>query len=556
METQKLSGSLEENKAAVKELFNDSIDLIERSFRLGGKRAAAIFYMSGVTDVDMVQEYVIKPLINMRADDSIMLPEKKPRQESAGAARENAKLLQRGLFFLSKEKGKAENKPQGEDSAENPQSARKTKKNAEVHAGITDFILENVLEAAEIKQAAEFGEISTALLYGDCVILIDGEETAIVAAAKKWEKRGISEPPTSAVIRGPREGFTEDMKGNTVQIRRRLRTPDLIFEIIPIGRYSHTNVAVSYIKGVADENIIKKVKERLKKISIDGIIDSFYIQQFLEERKNSIFKMINYCEKPDIAAARMLEGRVALIVDGSPIVLTLPYMFLEDLQSSQDYYNMSPLASIGMVVRFLALFISILLPGFYVAMQIYHYNVLPIKMIITLTNAIQGTPFAPLTEMLIVTFLFVIIHEASLRMPKYVGMAMSIVGALVLGDTAVKAGIISSPSVLIAAISTLAAHLVPDQVSATGFIKILLIVAAGLMGVLGLIAGTITLLTYMSSLDSYGTPFMAPFSPLIVSDLKDGITKLNVAERKTRPFSIPGPNKTRVGEMEDTGDDA
>lgn len=553
MDIQKLTGVLQDDKIAVKDKLNHSIDLIERPFKLGGGKDAVVFYMSGVTDTKIIYEYIIKPLINME------YPEKPgPAYKPAAPLREGSgeSFLSKGLSFLLKDKERLPESAAPEGQTGPAKNTQNKKKAGSVKGGLLTYILENVIEAGEVKVASSMDELSDALIYGDCVILLEGESTAIIAAARFWEKRGITEPPNSAVLRGPREGFTEDMKGNTVQIRRRLRTPDLIFEVMPVGRYSRTNVTVAYIKGIADESIVKKVMKRIKAIDIDGVVDSFYIQHFLEERKSSIFKQVNYCEKPDIAAAKMLEGRIAIIVDGSPIVLTLPYLYLEDLQSSQDYYTRSPLANAGVIIRFISLFIAIFLPGFYVSMQVFHYNILPIKMIVTLTNAIQGTPFVPLIEMLIVTFLFIIIHEASLRMPKYVGMAMSIVGALILGDTAVKAGIISSPSVLVAAISMLASHLVPDQASTTDFVKTIFIIVGGLMGILGLVAGAVFLITYMSSLDSYGAPFFAPFSPLIKEDLKDSVIKKNLAGMKTRPVSIPGPNKTRLGEMEDTGDEA
>ena len=480
-----MGSNLQENKIAVKDKLNNGIDLIERSFKIGGNLDASIFYMSGVTDTQAVHEYVIKPLIGMDI-------------------------------------GKAEGRK------------------------VIDYILENILWASEVRTESSLDSISNSLIYGDCVTIIDGAGAAIVAACKKWDKRTISEPPTSAVLKGPREGFTEDMKSNTVQLRRILRSPALIFEQMQISRYTNTNVCLAYMKGIADEKIVNKVRERLKAIDIDGIIDSYYVQQFLEERRGSVFKQINTCEKPDIAAARMLEGRVAVIVDGSPIALTLPYMLLEDFQNSQDYYTRRDESTLRMIMRITAALIGLLLPAYYVAVEIYHYDILPIKMLVTIAGAVQGTPFPPLQETLLVAVLFMIIYDTSVMMPRYVGMAVSIVSALVLGETAVKAGIISSPTVLVVAISTLCSQLLPEQVGLTSLLKLCFILAGGLFGVFGIMAGLLFLMAYMAGLDSYGTPFLAPFSPLIKEDLKDGLLRKGAADMVTRPYSIPGENKTRL----------
>ena len=486
MDSQALGAGLQENKLALKNKLNHSVDLIERSFKLGGKTDAAVLYMAGVTDVEIIHEYVIKPLLQAK-------------------------------FFEQ--------------------------------ADIVNYVLENVLWAGEARVETSIDIVSDALIWGDCVILIEGEKSAICAACKKWDKRAISEPPTSAVLKGPREGFTEDMKSNAVQLRRRLRTPDLIFEQMQAGRYTNTNICVAYLKGIADENIVKKVVERIKAIDIDGVIDSFYVQQFLEERRGSLFKQINSCEKPDIAAARMLEGRVAVIVDGSPIVLTLPYMLLEDFQNSQDYYTRRDESALRMLLRVAAALTGLLLPAFYVAVEVWHYDILPIKMLVTLSNAVYGTPFPPLQEMLLVTVIFMVIYDASVMMPRYVGPAVSIVGALVLGDTAVKAGLISSPTVLIVAVSMLCSQLVPDQVGLTNILKLGFIFAGGLMGVFGIIAGLALLIGYMAALDSYGTPFLAPFAPFIRKDMKDALAKQTAADMDTRPYSLPGKNKTRLKKL-------
>ncbi|MDR0856588.1 MAG: spore germination protein, partial [Clostridiales bacterium] len=324
--------------------------------------------------------------------------------------------------------------------------------------------IERAIPVAGAAAAETEGAAVAAVLAGDTVIYIDGRTHAVSVATAAWQFRAIGEPPTTNVLRGPREGFTEHLRTNVTMLRRRLKSPALRAERLTIGKYSGTEVCVCYLDGVAAPEIVQKITERLSRINIDGVIDSAYLQQFLEEHNTSLFKQVGIAEKPDIIAAKLLEGRVAVMCDGSPMILTLPFLFFEDFQQSEDYYT-NPVRAV--MLRFLRLFgilAGLVLPGAYVSAQTFHYGLMPQEFLMTMLNSVVGVPFVPLLEMLVVLLLFEIIHEASFRMPKYVGMAMSIVGALVLGDTAVKAGLISSPSIMVTAISAISFYAVPDQV--------------------------------------------------------------------------------------------
>jgi spore germination protein KA len=488
-----LSGKLKDDEKAVLEKLNYSPDLIARAFKIGGETDAILFYMSGVTDTEQIH----------LALTALM-------KAAEGGAAPSAKRGGGG-------------------------------------GGVIASLLATVLPVGEVKTESSLDKIANALVYGDGILLIKGQKEALQCAFKKWDKRAVSEPPVSSVIRGPREGFVEDMKTNTGLLRRRLRTEHLIFQQLQIGRFSNTAVTVAHVRGIADERLVRRIMERLKKIDVDGIIDSFYIQQFLEERKGSFLRQIGYCEKPDIAAAKLLEGRIAIFVDGSPAVLTLPYILFEDIQNSADAYSRQPYNNLVILLRVLALAASVLLPGLYVALQVFHYKLLPLKTVVTLSNSIQGTPLPPMLEMLLVIFLFIVVYEAALRMPRYVGMALSIVAAMVLGDTAVKAGILSSFSVLISAVSSVAAHTVPDQVNNVNLLKIAFIVLGGLTGFFGIVLGVLLVAAYATGMDSYGAPYMAPYAPYIAEDTKDGIFRENIGDMKTRPESIPSVNKTRQG---------
>ena len=389
------------------------------------------------------------------------------------------------------------------------------------------------------------------LFSGFVVAHIYGSSKYIVIPLQGYEKRSVTEPPTSAVLKGPREGFTEDLNTNLSLIRKRLKTTDLVVKNIMVGKYTSTRISVLYIDSIADTNLVKRVFKRIKEINIDGIIDSFYVQTLIEERKSIMFKQIGNTEKPEIAVSRMLEGRIAIIVDGSPIILTVPYIFLEDIQNGDDYYSHTARAIFVRVLRLFGLVIAIILPGVYVALESFHYRVLPIDFLVSLMNSAQGLSFPPLIEILFVLFLFEILNEASIRMPKYLGMALSIVGALILGDTAVQANLISPPSVMMVAISGITLYTVPDQATPCGLLRVIFTVIGGVAGFYGLLVGFLFLTTLLLDFDSFGTPYFAPYAPTIKSDKKDGLFKAQLINMKTRPKSIPNKNRVRMNNGKD-----
>lgn len=405
--------------------------------------------------------------------------------------------------------------------------------------------LQNSISLGETEELTTLDDCVTEILMGNAVILVQDLTVALKCAIIKHEQRSVVEPPTSAVIFGPREGFVESLKVNKNLIRKRLPTTSLKFKEISVGKYTKTKISLCFLKDIADDNIIKKIESRLKQINIDGIVDSHYLISFLEEKKSSMFKQIGKTEKPDIAVAKMLEGRVAIIVDGSPIVLTLPFVILEDLQNSDDYYQRHNKISIVRILRIISILLSILLPGIYVAIQLYHYRVIPLKFLVSIINSTQGIPFTPFLEMLFVILLFEILFEASLRMPKYLGIAVSIVGALVLGDTAVKAGLISSPAVMIIAVTGISFYTLPEETSQLSILRMIFTLLGGTLGLLGLVVGGLVLINYLVDFNGYGAPYLAPYAPYIKSDLKDALLKKEVSGIDTRPNSIPNKNRTR-----------
>lgn len=384
------------------------------------------------------------------------------------------------------------------------------------------------------------------VLSGSVVIYADWfGDSYISAPCQGFKMRTVAEPPTSAVQRGPREGFTEDINTNISLIRRRIKSPDVVIEEVKLGKYTDTKIVLSYVSSIADKKVVAEIKEKLKKINIDGIVDSFYVESLIAPSKSNLFKQIGNTEKPDIAVAKMLEGRIAILVDGSPIILTVPYLFLEDLQSGDDYYGQASHASFIRIIRLLGIIIAITLPGIYVALQSFHYGILPIDFLISIQTSIEGLSFPPLIEILVVLFLFEILNEASIRMPKYSGMALSIVGALVLGDTAVQAGLISPPAVIMVAISGITLFTVPNQIHVASILRFVFTIIGGVTGFYGLLTAFMFLISYLMTLDAYGSPYFAPFAPNVTIDKKDGIIKKRLVDLNTRPESIPNTNKVR-----------
>ena len=410
---------------------------------------------------------------------------------------------------------------------------------------LAEIIKKQIVSVSSVQDEYKPDKIIEAILSGSAVIVL--KTKALIYPLYNPEKRAIQEPPTSRVVKGPREGFVEDIDINTALIRKRLKTIDLKIVEFLVGRRTKTKVSMFYLKDIAKSETIKKLKKQIKEIDIDAIIDSYYIESFLETNKFKFFRRVGNTEKPDIFCAKILEGRVGLLVDGSPVALTVPFMLFEDLQSADDYYNIPALATLTRMLRIVGLIFALLIPGIYVSLQSYNYRILPINFLITLLSSIEGLSIPPLIEILIVLFLFEIIMEASLRMPNSLGMALSIIGALALGNTAVDAGIISPPSIVVVAVSSVALYIIPDQISQTRLLRLLFTAIGGIIGLYGIVTSFIILSTYLVSITSYGVPYMTPFAPSVKSDKKDALIKHSIEDMKTRPELIADKNKTRQG---------
>ena len=429
-------------------------------------------------------------------------------------------------------------------------------------AKVSSFVLQPL---AYVSDAATLSDVEKRLAVGSGVrkppnffsivedltngytLIFDDKDNCISVDTRTAIGRAIAEPPTSMVMRGPREGFVEDVKVNLTLLRKRLKTPNLKVVNLTVGKFTNTAVAVCYIQGVAQKKIVDDVVQRLESVSVDGVLDSSYLARYLDVSKTVLFRRVGTTEKPDIAVGKMLEGRLAIIVDGSPMVLTLPYLFIEDMQSPGDYYENSTMTTLSRILRFISVVASVLLPSLYVCLQVYNYQIIPVMFLITILNASEAIPFSPLSEMIIVLIIFDILREANLRMPSAVGISLSLVGAIVLGDAAVQAGLLGAPAVMIGALSGIGLFTMPDNTLILSLLRLLVTFIGGVMGLFGVILATLTLIIYLASMQDYKTPFLAPFTPDIPEDRQDAVVQIPVPKMKKRPRSIPNENDERRG---------
>ena len=370
--------------------------------------------------------------------------------------------------------------------------------------------------------------------------------------AKTPPERSLTEPPTGQVLLGPREGFVEGIDTNVALITKRIKSPDLKWVELTIGRYTQTKIMLAYISSIADPTVVNSILSRLKKINCDGIIDTSYISECLNPNRLTLYNATASEEKPDVVAARLLEGRVAIFVDGSPVVLTLPHIFLENVQNSNDYYAGNAGVTLKRVIRLIGAFIAVLLPGFFLAVSLYHLSIIPLNTLAAIANATDNDLFPPIIEMIIVILLFEIIYEATLVMPKHLGSATSIIAVFVVGEVAASVGLLSAPTVLVVAISGITSYIMPNMIAQISVLRFVFCLIGGFLGLYGLVAGFIVLLVYTASIDSYGSPYLAPFAPYIPDDQKDALEKVPFPEMIQRPQSIPNCNPIRQRPMEES----
>ena len=498
------ASALTQNLQTLKKLL-PSEDVLTYAFETADKRPCAIIYADGMVNKELLARLVAAPLSSTAFTQ--LLP-----KNNADRVATNNKATQ----------AKSQPNKQTESAVERSQLFPEFKSVETLKDGVNE------------------------ILDGNTLLLIDQIPTGFIVGAKLLPVRTVTEPPTDVAVKGPREGFIEDIKTNMALVRKRLKTPSLRFETLRVGEQSYTAVTLCYLQGTSTESIKDELKKKLQSIKVDNIPDSSYISAFLAPRKHSIFRTVGTTEKPDIFTAKISEGRVGILVDGSPIALTVPYITTEDLQSSEDYFISPFTATVFRFLRLVSLFVAILLPAFYVSAQLFKMQLLPLGLMLTIASSVRELPLSPSMEMFVVLLLLEILKEASIRMPKYVGMSLSVVGALVLGETAVSAGFLSTPAIIIVAFSGICLYTVPNFVETGSLLRWLFLLVGGALGPFGIVLLSAFTLCALVTADAYGTPPLAPFSPLIKSDLRDAVVKYDLQSLTARPAFLRSKNKTRL----------
>lgn len=375
----------------------------------------------------------------------------------------------------------------------------------------------------------ELSKIVAEVLKGCTAIFLDGKPFAYIADLTDFKQRAINEPSNEASIRGPREGFTEDLRTNLSMIRRKISHSTLKFEMHQAGDLTHTDFVVAYIEDQVKPELLQEVRSRLHSFRTNQLLDSGYFEEFIEDKSLSFFPQIQNTERPDTVAASLLAGRVAIIVDGSPNALLLPMTFWSGFQAAEDHYERFLYVSAVRIIRFLLTLVSCLLPSVYVALTTFHPQMIPLALMLSISVSREGIPFPTVIETLLMELMFEGLREAGLRLPKAIGSAVSIVGALVIGEAAVQAGFISAPIVMIVAGTGIASFAFPSYSLALPYriLRFPLLVLGGFLGLYGVAIGIMFVMIHLVTLKSFGVPYLSPVTPIGKKFWKDTLIRMN-----------------------------
>ena len=474
----------------------DSRDIIVRSFHLGSHQftKAVIIYMEGVIDTQFLNEDIIKPLMTQR---------------KAGEPMED------------------------------------------VNKGLLKQIKNRLISVGQIQKQNKLMETVQSIFDGHVVLLIDNVSKVLVMNIHGGATRALDEPLTDKTICGPREGFIEDLTTNIALIRRKLRDPNLAVEKMIIGKRTRTDVAILYIKDIAKDEIIDKVRERLKSINIDGILSIGQINQLIEDNPNSTFPFYREIERADIAVAELLEGRAVIIANQSPLAVCYPAIFEEMLQAAEDYYSKPQIGTMTRIIRYIAFFSAVSLPALYISIISFRQELIPYDLLVPIAKARSEVPFPAVFEVLILDIIIYIIYEAGLRMPGNIGQTIGVVAGIILGQAIISASLASPAVIIVITITAISTFSIPNtcMVFTVRYLRIGFIIAAATFGIFGFSIAWLFLIMHLIYQESMGVPYFAPYGPLILSDLKDSLAHKWIFDFRKRPESIPNNNPVRQSKM-------
>lgn len=493
-----LDTNIDTNIKNLKTALNNCDDVVYREFKEGGADGVRMFlcYVDGLVDKILIDSFVMTPLMI-----------------STRIVKPDINEIRDRLVEVTKSSGMA----------------------------VSDF-----KEYETTEEAISF------LLSGESALFIDGYNKVIVVATKLWPARSISEPSTETVVRGARDGLTETFRFNTALIRRRIRDPRFKVRQKQVGVRSHTDIAILYIEGIADKKVVDEVYKRLEKIDIDAVLDSGYIEEFIEDSNYSPFPQIQSTERPDVVAAAIYEGRVGIVVDNSPFALIIPTTIAAFFQSPEDYYFRSVLSSFVRVIRLIAGIISVIAPALYIAVTSFNPGIIPSKLALSIAATREGVPFPAFIEAIIMELTFELLREAGVRLPKAIGATIGIVGGLVIGQAAVSAHIVSPIMVIVVAVTAIASFAIPNYELSAAFrlIRFVLMICAALYGLYGLVLAGVAVLIHLANIKSFNVPYLSPLTPFNLQDMKDTFYRAPWSSQKKRPKHYSPIDITRQSEGE------
>ncbi len=401
-----------------------------------------------------------------------------------------------------------------------------------------EFICDHIICGTEQQKQTSLDTAVDMLLRGTLLIFVEGFSQCIIFGVQQIPERAIDEPDTDVQEFGSREGFTENIKTNLTLVRKRLATPNFTIEMQELGAESKTRILICYMKGRVSKAVLESVRERLRNIKMDTILGAGYLQKALDTKRRSVFTMVGQTERPDTFAAKICEGKIGILIDGTPFALIVPRLFIENFQTLDDYINRPFYATFMRTVRFLSFLISVFLPGVFVAVGLFHQEMLPDDMLYNIVVMESNTLFTLTLEALIIHFVYETVREAGLRMPKSIGHAVSIVGALVIGDAAVTAGLIGAPMLIVVALTAICSLVSSHLYQPIAVLRIVFILIGGATGLYGIMIGAAALIISLASMTDYSVPFLSPITPFEKSLLRDSLVRISMEKLGKNIFDI------------------
>lgn len=515
----RLSDSLDANKEVLKNLFRGGInnDVVFRTFSINTAPPvrAMIVYYDGLVSTVTQDQSILQPLM--------LLAGLRPHAEAPKEEKEKPH------FKIHRRRPEREN-------GDRPDKEEKKDREIAEAPPILQQVLEALLPGNQVTPASTFADVVAGVMNADTAVLIDGCNQALLVETKNWAHRSVAPPRTEAVIRGPQESFVEHLRTNTSLVRKILRDPALVTEFVKLGKMSSAQAAVMYVDSIASPEIVAEVKRRLQSIRADLVGESGLVEQLIEDNPYGLAPQVLATERPDRVAAALVEGRVAIIIDGNPFALVVPATFFALFQAAEDAYVRFPYGSLLRLIRFLGFLAALLLPGVYVAITTFHPEFIPTDLLLAMTGARERVPFPTIVEILIMEVSFELIREAGIRIPGTVGTTLGIVGALILGQAAVAANIVSPILIVVVAVTALGGFAIPNYGLALSIraLRFGYIMLAAILGLFGIVVGLFAHVALLASLRSFGVPFLAPLAPVTASS-PDYFWRGPVWEQEVRP---------------------